>query len=193
MCDAILNVSEGTGVYECEYCGTMQTVVIDSNDAAVFGSSHNKRKQSHEENEPVSAEPLLRRAFLFLEDGDWEQAKQYCEKALDRDPENGRAYLGKLMADVQVRREADLAEIAVDYRNNNNFKRALHFGDSQLINNLKAYSMKAAYKAKNEQERKIAEEKYSSIYPWVLSIPMYSFIFAIVSILNDSYILNYLL
>lgn len=147
MCDAILNVSE-TGVYECEYCGTRQTVVIDSNDvAAMFGGdSHNERRHDHKENESVSAGPLLKRAFMFLEDGDWHQAKQYCERALDADTENGRAYLGKLMADLQVRHEADLAEIAVDYRPYNNFEKAIRFGDPQMVEDLKGYSVEAAYK-----------------------------------------------
>ena len=32
--------------------------------------------------------PLLRRAFMFLEDGNWDDADSYCEKVLDQDPEN---------------------------------------------------------------------------------------------------------
>lgn len=148
MCDAILNVSDGTGVYECEYCGTKQTVVIDSNDiAAMFGSdSHDERRNVHKENESVSVEPLLKRAFMFLEDGDWGQAKQYCEKALDKDPENGRAYLGKLMADLKVCHEAELAEIDVDYRHYNNFEKAIRFGDPQMVKKLNTYSVESAYK-----------------------------------------------
>ena len=31
---------------------------------------------------------LLKRAFMFLEDGDWDSANKYCEKVLDVDPEN---------------------------------------------------------------------------------------------------------
>lgn len=32
MCDAILNVREGTNVCKCEYCGTWQTITIDDDD-----------------------------------------------------------------------------------------------------------------------------------------------------------------
>ena len=46
--------------------------------------------------------PLLKRAFMFLEDGDWNSANEYCEKVLDQDPDNGEAYLGKLMAELKV-------------------------------------------------------------------------------------------
>ena len=50
----------------------------------------------------TDATPFLRRAFMFLEDGDWKRADEYCEKALDESPENAQAYLGKLMAKLQV-------------------------------------------------------------------------------------------
>ena len=35
--------------------------------------------------------PLLKRAFIFLEDGDWNSADEYCEKVLDLDPECAQA------------------------------------------------------------------------------------------------------
>ena len=54
--------------------------------------------------------PLLKRAFMFLEDGDWNSADEYCEKVLDIDPENAEAYLGKLMADTKTRKQEDLKD-----------------------------------------------------------------------------------
>lgn len=48
---------------------------------------------------PASAtvQSLLKRAFMFLEDGEWQRADEYAEKVLDIDPENGEAYLAKAM------------------------------------------------------------------------------------------------
>ncbi len=46
-------------------------------------------------------EMLLKRAFVFLDDGEWESAKEYCNKALDIDLECGKAYLGMLLADIK--------------------------------------------------------------------------------------------
>lgn len=37
---------------------------------------------------------LLKRAFMFLEDREWESADDYCEKVLDLDAECAEAYLG---------------------------------------------------------------------------------------------------
>ena len=49
-------------------------------------------------------ESYLKRVFMFLEDGDWHSADEYCEKVLDIDPENAQAYLGTLMAELQVKK-----------------------------------------------------------------------------------------
>ena len=45
---------------------------------------------------------------MFLEDGNFKEADEYCEKVLDQDPENAQAYLGKLMAEVKVRKQEAL-------------------------------------------------------------------------------------
>ena len=42
-------------------------------------------------------EALLRRVGLFLEDGEWTQADAYCERILDMEPENARAYTGSYL------------------------------------------------------------------------------------------------
>lgn len=62
--------------------------------------------------------PLLKRAFIFLEDGDWSSADEYCEKVLDLDPENAQAYLGISERTVRVWIEKGYipgASLAEDY------------------------------------------------------------------------------
>ena len=51
---------------------------------------------------------LLERAFMFLEDGEWESADGYCEKVLDIDPKCAEAYLGKLMAETKSKKVSDV-------------------------------------------------------------------------------------
>ena len=63
---------------------------------------------------------LLKRAFIFLEDGDWQSADEYCEKVLDLDPENAEAYLGKLMAELKVRKRDDLKNCAQPFDGSSN-------------------------------------------------------------------------
>ncbi|MCR5789208.1 MAG: toll/interleukin-1 receptor domain-containing protein, partial [Lachnospiraceae bacterium] len=87
----------------------------------------------------ASAAPLLRRAFLFLEDGDWAKADDFCEQVLNLEPENPYAYLGKLMAELQVRRQQDLANCPLPFDQYDNFKKAVRFGDEELSAVLNGY------------------------------------------------------
>lgn len=80
----------------------------------------------------AAVEPLLKRAFMFLEDGNWQEADTYCEKVLDQDPENAQAYLGKMMADLQVRKQAQLSDCEQSFEDNGNYLKILRFGDKKL-------------------------------------------------------------
>ncbi len=101
-----------------------------------------------EEKKPVSSQPvaaapadgniapLLERVFMFLEDCDWTSADEYCEKVLDIDPKCAQAYLGKLMARRKVRRREQLRDCSEPFDTNNNYLKAIRFGDEKLKNEL---------------------------------------------------------
>ena len=76
--------------------------------------------------------PLLKRVFMFLEDGDWNSANEYCEKVLDIDPECAEAYLGKLMAELFVRKQDALKDEKEPFDGNGNYQKAVRFGDEKL-------------------------------------------------------------
>lgn len=83
--------------------------------------------------------PLLKRAFMFLEDGDWNSANEYCEKVLDIDPENPYAYLGKLLSELRVRKQESLKDQAEPFDHNNNYQKAIRFADDKLKAALAGY------------------------------------------------------
>lgn len=83
--------------------------------------------------------PLLKRAFMFLEDDDWNSANEYCEKVLDIDPENASAYLGKLLSELRVRKQEALKDQAEPFDHNNNYQKAVRFADEQLRTVLTGY------------------------------------------------------
>ena len=87
----------------------------------------------------ANTEALLKRAYMFLEDGDFKEADKYCERVLDQDPENARAYLGKLMAELQVRNQKDLADCEQPFDDRNNYKKAVRFADEKLARELEGY------------------------------------------------------
>ena len=95
--------------------------------------------------------PLLRRAFMFLEDGEWDSADEYCEKVLDLDPENAEAYLGKLMAQLRVRTRDGLKNADEPFDDSGNYKKAYRFGDEKL--KAKLSEDIAFINGRNENER----------------------------------------
>lgn len=76
--------------------------------------------------------PLLKRAFMFLEDGDWQSADEYCEKALDIDPENAQAYLGKLLVELKIKKISELKKSVTIIENNHYYKKAVRYSDEKL-------------------------------------------------------------
>lgn len=90
-------------------------------------------------NSTASTAPLLKRAFMFLEDGNFEEADEYCEKVLDMEPENAEAYLGKLMAEFSVRRQEGLKNLEKPFDNNSNYQKVMRFADRELSDRLKGY------------------------------------------------------
>jgi len=75
---------------------------------------------------------LMKRVFIFLEDGDFKSADEYCEKVLDLDPENGEAYLGKLMAELHVKKRDDLKHQPKSFDQSANYQKIMRFGGDGL-------------------------------------------------------------
>lgn len=115
---------------------------------------------------------------MFLEDKNWQEADEYCEKVLDRNPECAEAYLGKLMAELQVCKIENLADCDEPFDNNNNYQKAVRFADNNLANTFKhinecnknarlekiyAGAVKAMEFANTQSEFEIAAQKFEEI------------------------------
>ena len=87
----------------------------------------------------ANKESLLKRVFIFLEDGDWESADEYCEKVLDMDPETAEAYLGKLMAELHVKKQQELADCEQAFSDSNNYHKVIRYGNDALKNTVQGY------------------------------------------------------
>ncbi len=104
-----------------------QPVVVQQN-FDVTASSENSKINS-----------LLKRVYIFLEDEDWDSANRYCEKILDIDPENGEAYFCKLMAKCRITEREKLKTLDSSFENDNDYKKAVRFGDDNLKYELNSY------------------------------------------------------
>lgn len=114
-------------------------------------------KKSVETADNANINPLLKRVFMFLEDGYFDSAKEYCERVLDVDPECAEAYLGKLMAEMHVRRQDDLKDFAVPFDGSITYQKAMRFADEPLRASLQGYI--DHIKVRNERTR--IEETYT--------------------------------
>ena len=103
----------------------------------------------------ANVQSLLGRAFMALEDGEWSKADEFCEQALNLDFQNARAYLGKLMAELHVRREADLSGQPRPLASNGHYQKALRFADETLKAELTGWN--EAIIRRNRQRQQAAE------------------------------------
>ena len=81
--------------------------------------------------------PFIERVFMFLEDGEWDKASEYCERILDADPKNAYAYLGRLMVELRIKRKSDFSTCKKDFEQNTNYRRIIQFGDPTIIAEIK--------------------------------------------------------
>ncbi|MBQ2738074.1 MAG: TIR domain-containing protein [Clostridia bacterium] len=98
--------------------------------------------------------PLLRRAFLFLEDCEYESADEYAERVLDINPECAQAYVVKLLIEYSLKREEDLAGLASPFSTSHNYEKAIRFASSDYRAKLEGYN--TAIIDRNDREYKKA-------------------------------------
>ncbi|MDE7360527.1 MAG: TIR domain-containing protein [Oscillospiraceae bacterium] len=100
-----------------------------------------------------NVEPLLKRAAMCLEDEDWNKADELFEQVLNYDPENARAYMGKLCIEMHLHNLAEIADLKSPLdESNGNYKKAIRFADKQLKSELDGYNN--AIKDRIENERR---------------------------------------
>ncbi len=114
VCGNVMDIPENATNVLCDSCQTVQSVV---------------------QNIEVSgAQPLLERAFMFIEDGAWLRADEYLEKVLDQQPKNAEAYIGKLLLELRVKNKNELKDCPNPFDSSNNYQKAFRFGDEEMKN-----------------------------------------------------------
>jgi hypothetical protein len=103
---------------------------------------------------------------MFLEDGEWASADEYCEKVLDLEPQNAMAYVGKLLTELRITNLENLADASKPFDNNSNYLKALRFANTSLIEKLECSC--AVVQQRCEEERLERENK--EIYDKAISL-----------------------
>lgn len=146
--------------------GFMQDLIRGIN--KIIGSSkHPSAKEIVHTIENANVDSTLKRAFIFLEDNDWQEANNYFERALDQDPENAEAYLGKLMVDLKITKKEDFASLTEKFDENSNFKKIMRYGNEELKKEIADYAYLVPY---NQGVQMMKDAKSISNLEMALSI-----------------------
>ena len=105
----------------------------------------------------VDTASLLKRAYFFLEYGEFENADEYAEKILDINLEFTEAYIIKLMVEYRIKYKSDFANIKTPIAESINYKKAMRIANAEEKALLEGYNN--AIIERNEAARK--EEIYS--------------------------------
>lgn len=89
---------------------------------------------------PSGESSLLKRGYMFLEDGEWQRANLYFERVLDDNPENAKAYMGQLLSSAQVSTVDQLRNSTYAWEETLPYKRVMQFGEEETQKQLKQLS-----------------------------------------------------
>ncbi len=94
---------------------------------------------------------LLERAYLFMEDGDYDSASKYIDRVLDTDPKYAPAYAAKVCITLNLTSEAELAGVDPAYEQDPDWKKVLRFATPQQQQIYEGYIQKAKQKVTYQQ------------------------------------------
>nr|MCR5296449.1 DUF6273 domain-containing protein [Clostridiales bacterium] len=104
---------------------------------------------------------LLERAYLSLEDEEFDKADELCEAALNLDARNASAYLGKLMADLKVTHPEKLEQEEEPFDSNPQYKKVMRFADEELKAALQEYNETIRARNNSAREAEQADREFA--------------------------------
>lgn len=143
-CGASVELDDSREFGFCTYCGTK--IVQD------------KLIVEHRGNVSVSGvadtDAILDRATLFLEDGKFPDALRYCERALDLNPRNADAYVLKLMAQTNTKKQECLGDSEKPLDTFDTYAKALRFSEPEMKEKLNGYNVQSHKSFSDARDKK---------------------------------------
>ena len=110
---------------------------------------------------------LTKRGYIYLEDKDFIKADEYFDKALDENPEDSKAYLGKFLVTMRISSVEEIDNYLIKIDTFKDFERAVRFADAQekvLLEEVKEksekkYLMNCLISGLKKYEKKLENEK----------------------------------
>ena len=105
----------------------------------ILGPKQGSTDNSYAKVGNAESSALTQRGNMALEDGDYDSADGYFERALDINPSDAQAYLGKFLAGLRFSSLTDLEDKVCLLDEYKEFKRAEQFADPKLKKELSAF------------------------------------------------------
>ncbi|MBR0222493.1 MAG: hypothetical protein IJQ63_12070, partial [Synergistaceae bacterium] len=115
-----------------------------------------ENSNSHTE---ITADALIKRAFLSIEDGDFNEADGFLEQALNLDPEKADIYIAKLMIEKNINNINELSQLATSLNDEKLFQRALRFATETEKPQLEEYANKNRLNLEKIRMKKLEKAK----------------------------------
>ncbi len=106
----------------------------------------------------ANKENLIKRAYMFLEDGEFETADTYFDKILDIDIEESRAYIGKLLAKCKLKSEEEIPNLPQTLTEDKDYIKAIRFATPEQKARYEALNGAIVDRIEGEKKR-ISEER----------------------------------
>ena len=98
---------------------------------------------------------LLKRIEIFIDNRDWDSANTYCEKVLDVDPENSKAYLYKLFVEARVETVDELVNCGKILEDFSAYRNVIKYVEPEVVVHIEKYNEKLKEELRIEQERQV--------------------------------------
>lgn len=149
----------------CHVCGKRFPDTSELASDSIDLEPHSTDSINIEQEQPKPSHPeiipLLQRIALFLEDGEFKRADDYCERVLDIEPTNADAYIYKLLVEFNCHTREQLENCTSSIVNSKNYAKVIRFGNEvqkKFVINVEKKIQECI--SKNEKETEITTNKF---------------------------------
>lgn len=170
-CGASIELDENREFGFCSYCGTKvmqdKKIVELKGEVKVEGVS--------------TADKLLERAYILIEDNEFNEAEGYFNRVLELDPKCDKAYWGKMLCEYRLFSADEAVKLGIDISKSNNYSRAVQYADGEQKKQYIEFGEKAArvcsenFNRENEIRKKNIL-KYTLLKIYLFVAPILSFV-----------------
>ena len=163
-CGGTIILADSESIGECDYCGMTYSLselqkikesITEGQQKAIENDYELDENDSYEsaldisEADEISIVELCKKSEMALESEQWEIAESFSDEILRRNPKFAKAYLYKLLAEYEVFKKEELANVKNPFDDSDNYRLLLRFADVYLKAEIENYSkaVKARYQA----------------------------------------------